>query len=83
LAGVLLGLLIIPKRFRETVGKIVDLGVVCVIFFMGVSLGGSPSLWEDLADGGIKALVISAFGVAFSVLSVWLLNKAAAGRGEK
>lgn len=83
LGGIAIGALVFPKKWLKAVDGAITLGVGLVLFFMGVSLGGDPSFFQNLLASGLPAAVMSLCTVGGSVLAVWLLSRLFLRRGGK
>ncbi len=63
------------KKILDRMDKL-QLGVLVVLLFvMGVRIGADDKVVIQVGNLGLKALIITLFAVAFSVLFVWLLRK--------
>lgn len=81
--GILLGLFVIPKKVAKANSILQQISMVAALFLMGLSLGMTPTLWEDLKTAGIVSICIAAATVLGSVLAVWLLTSLFMGRKRK
>ncbi len=73
--GAVLGATIFPRRLLWANNRLITIGLALVLFTMGASLGGSPTLLADLAAAGSQAAVLAVAATAGSVLVVWLLTR--------
>ncbi|MEA5010758.1 MAG: LysO family transporter [Angelakisella sp.] len=75
LGGILIGATIFPRKWLGIVSRMVTLGVILVLFCMGLSLGGSPTLVQDLTQAGWEAVLFAAATIAGSVAVVALVAR--------
>lgn len=74
--GILVGVTIPMKDHHvECLGKLQSVGVILLIFVMGLSMGLDRKLLSQLSILGYKALVFAALTTLFSVLAVYLLTR--------
>ncbi|OFI01412.1 hypothetical protein CLOACE_21370 [Clostridium acetireducens DSM 10703] len=74
--GIAVGKLeIIPKKYLKHNSKVQYLGVVTLLFFMGVSIGINKSIINNLDIIGFKSLVFSILTTVFSILFVYISTK--------
>lgn len=55
--------------------KLLSIGLIFLLFFLGAELGTSPDIIFQLQWIGLKAFIHALFTVAGSVLAVWILEK--------
>jgi len=61
-------------KYTDKLQKIsLNVSILLLLFFMGVSLGKDPLLTTKLSSFGIQALAISGFSIFFSILAVLLI----------
>ena len=73
--GIGIGLTLFPKKFLKWNSKLQVLGIALLLFAMGASLGGSPTLLEDIKSAGGQAILFALATIAGSVLMVYLLTR--------
>ncbi|WP_291580931.1 LysO family transporter [Clostridium sp. UBA6640] len=74
--GMLLGYFIpLTKKQKEVNGKLQQLGVVFLLFFMGASIGANEEVIKNLGAIGLKSFTFSLLACAFSVIAVYFLTK--------
>jgi Kef-type K+ transport system membrane component KefB len=88
--GMLLGYFIpLTKKQKEINGKLQQLGVVFLLFFMGASIGANEEVIKNIGAIGLKSFTFSLLACAFSVIAVYFLSKKVFGskkettQGEK
>ncbi|MGL4332978.1 MAG: LysO family transporter [Bacteroidales bacterium] len=72
LTGIITGY-ILRKKDLTFVHKSITLFIWGLLFFLGVSVGINETLLSNLPTLGIDALVITAGGLAGSLLMAWLI----------
>lgn len=74
-AGIVIGFTIFPPKFLKVNGIVQTVGILLTLFFVGVSLGGSETFFEDIKVAGINAIVLMLGAVLFSIIIVYLITK--------
>jgi len=64
-----------PEFIFNLSQRLVSLGLILLLFFLGASLGNHPDITSQLRWLGFKALVHASFTVAGSILVVWILER--------
>lgn len=74
--GVVIGVAVnIPEKVKEYTQKLQYIGVIILLFTMGVSLGLNKSLLNNLKNIGYKSLVFAFLTSLFSVVIVYLSTR--------
>lgn len=74
IGGVLVGWLLRARRFTF-LGRILSVVVLLLLFSLGIEIGSSPDVMQNLPSLGGSAVVIALFSILGSVLLAWLLYK--------
>jgi len=64
-----------PEFIFNLSQRLISLGLILLLFFLGASLGSHPNITTQLRWIGFKALVHASFTVAGSVLLVCILER--------
>lgn len=67
-AGILSGYFILPEVIYDYTGLFMDIGLCCLLFFVGIDIGNNKKAFTDLKKTGLRILVIPAaiiFGSLF------------------
>ncbi len=82
--GIMVGALI-PMNDRQvtTLGKLQSVGVILLLFVMGLSMGLDRKLLSQLSNLGYKALVFAGLTTLFSIAAVYMLTRGLEKRGAK
>jgi len=62
------------KNLQKWVGKLTDVVVCALLFLLGVSIGSSSDIIENLSSLGLQAFVLSFGAVAGSILAMLPIN---------
>ncbi len=74
--GMLLGYLLRQKKqVIRTVERLTVWCIFLLLFFMGLSIGHDPLIFNSLPSLGVTALIISASGIVGSLFSALILWK--------
>lgn len=74
--GMILGYFIpLTKKQKGINGKLQQLGVVFLLFFMGASIGANEEVIKNIGSIGLKSFTFSLLACAFSVIAVYFLSK--------
>lgn len=65
----------LTKKQKEVNGKLQQLGVVFLLFFMGASIGANEEVIRNIGSIGLKSFTFSLLACAFSVIVVYFLSK--------
>ena len=75
LIGIIIGLKWFPTKFKKWNERIQVMSISILIFLMGVTLGSRPSFLKDIAQLGLKSLLLAIIPIIFSVLFVYFITK--------
>jgi len=74
--GVMLGLCSrTPEFIFKLSQRLISVGLIFLLFFLGASLGNHPNIAAQIRWIGFKALVHASFTVGGSILLVWILER--------
>ena len=75
-AGIILGYskLFGPKD-KEKVMKLQKAGLYLLVFSMGLAIGNSKEIIENIKEVGINAIFISLSSIVFSILMVYITDR--------
>lgn len=74
--GMILGYFIsLTEKQKEVNGKLQQLGVVFLLFFMGASIGANEEVIKNIGKIGVKSFTFSLLACAFSVIVVYFVSK--------
>lgn len=65
----------LTKKQKEVNGKLQQVGVVFLLFFMGASIGANEEVIRNIGSIGLKSFTFSLLACAFSVIVVYFLSK--------
>ena len=72
----------LPRAFYKYTDKITMVGLMVLLFSMGISIGNNDQILKHLNSLGIKALAIATFSIIGSVLVIWFLQRKIFRGGE-
>lgn len=75
LGGLLGGSNKLPKSVYKYTDKLTLVGLIILLFSMGVSIGNNDEILKHLDSLGIQALAIATFSIIGSVLAIWFLQR--------
>ena len=75
LSGIFVGFLIRTRTFTKHVSSIINVIIVLLLFFLGVSVGANRQIVENFASIGVEAFAIAIATTIGSVLSAWFVYK--------
>ncbi|HTN68157.1 MAG TPA: LysO family transporter [Dysgonamonadaceae bacterium] len=73
LSGVLIGYLTRNKTYITYVGSIINIIIVLLLFFLGVSVGANKQIVESFANIGKDAFAIASATTLGSVFCAWFI----------
>ncbi len=73
--GLAAGATVVPAKMTKAVDILLTAAVGLILFTMGVSLGASPTLLDDLRQAGMQAFALTAAAMVCSVAVVYLLAR--------
>ncbi|MDK2799493.1 MAG: hypothetical protein PWP27_866 [Clostridiales bacterium] len=74
--GVVIGLLkFIPEKHMKYNAKFQQIGVILLLFSMGVSIGANKEIIYNLKDMGIQSAVFAVMTSLFSIFIVFVVSK--------
>ena len=73
--GLIIGIKFFPSKWKKLNGVLQVIAIMVTLFAMGVSLGASPSFFEDLKTLGLRSIAITIGAVAGSILLVYLFTQ--------
>lgn len=56
--GILSGLFILPETVYESTGLLLDVGLCCLLFFVGIDIGSNKETLNNIKKAGFKILII-------------------------
>lgn len=62
----------LPEKYRRLTSQVTLVSLLLLLFLMGNAIGSNPDVMADLPRIGARALILSLFAVAGSVLFAWL-----------
>lgn len=81
-AGVLTGMLVrVIAKYIKLVQNLQQVGVLALLFAMGVGIGGNKELLSKIQLMGVKSVVFAVLTTAFSIAFVYLATRIF-GKGE-
>jgi uncharacterized membrane protein YbjE (DUF340 family) len=82
--GIILGsFLKLSDKQKKLNGKLQMIGLIALLFSMGVSMGSNDKIIGSLGEIGIKALVLALLASLFSVFAIFVINKMLNKRGVR
>ena len=76
LLGVLVGSVFkLNEKQLNTISKLQTVGVVSLLFVMGISIGVNPNIISELSKIGYKALIIAVLTTLFSIVFVYFITQ--------
>jgi uncharacterized membrane protein YbjE (DUF340 family) len=76
LAGVAIGLLIAGRKKAHSISdRLMTYSVYLLLFFMGLRVGTSEEVMQNLAATGLVSLLIAMAGMAGSILFAFLIGR--------
>lgn len=63
-------------------GKLQTIGVIALIFTMGLSIGANKTLVAKFSQMGLKAFVFALLSVFFSVFLIWIFYSLKGGKSR-
>jgi uncharacterized membrane protein YbjE (DUF340 family) len=82
--GVLVGAVVPMKEHQvAALGKLQSIGVILLLFVMGLSMGLDRKLLSQLSTLGYKALVYAGLTTAFSIAAVYLFTRKLGKKGAQ
>jgi len=83
LLGIILGRSgLLPEKIFTWTEKITVIGLIILLFTMGLGIGGDPQVFNNLDSLGLQAFVLASGSILGSILIAWFLQKRYFG-GEK
>lgn len=74
--GILVGCSdILPKKIYNSTNKITIVGLVVLLFSMGLGIGSNGEILSNLDKLGLKAFLLATGSITGSVFLVWFLQK--------
>ncbi|GAA0120895.1 MAG: LysO family transporter [Clostridium argentinense] len=74
--GIILGYFTsLTDKQKEVNGKLQQLGVVFLLFFMGASIGANEEVIKNIGRIGLKSFTFSLMACIFSVIVVYFVSK--------
>lgn len=67
-AGVLSGLFAVPQSFYDVTGLLLDIGLCCLLFFVGIDIGRNKDTFKNIKALGFRVLMIPVAAIAGSLL---------------
>lgn len=58
IGGILSGFFIVPESFDSSTGLLLDIGLCCLLFFVGIDIGNNKDTFKNLKSVGFKALIV-------------------------
>lgn len=58
IAGILSGLFVLPESVYDSTGLMLDLGLCCLLFFVGMDIGKNNNTFKNLKTVGFKMLIV-------------------------
>jgi len=67
-AGIILsGFFILPESIYQSTGLLLDIGLCCLLFFVGIDIGNNKDTFKNLKNVGLKVLIVPIAAVAGSL----------------
>lgn len=73
LSGAVAGYLLRNRPATKHVGKVINIIIILLLFFLGVSTGSNQQVIRNFRFIGFDAFMIALAGTAGSILCAWLL----------
>ncbi|WP_052446612.1 LysO family transporter [Candidatus Soleaferrea massiliensis] len=73
--GFIIGIKFFPSKWKKVNGIIQIAAIMLTLFAMGVSLGASPTFFEDIKTLGLRSVVLTIGAVLGSILLVYLFTQ--------
>lgn len=73
---------LLPKSVYQYTDKLTMVGLMILLFSMGISIGINEEILKHLDSLGIQALAIASFSIIGSVLALWFLQRKIFRGGE-
>lgn len=67
IAGILSGLFILPESVYGSTGLLLDIGLCCLLFFVGIDIGKSKDTFKNLKKVGFKILIVPVMAIIGSL----------------
>lgn len=58
IGGILSGFFILPDSIYQNTGLLLDIGLCCLLFFVGIEIGNNKNTFKNLKKVGLKMLVV-------------------------
>lgn len=76
IAGIIVGAFVkMPKIVEKLIGHLQTVGVILLLFAMGIGVGANPDLFNQLSDIGLHSLAMALGAVIGSTCLIFLLLK--------
>jgi len=63
IAGILSGLFLLPQSVFTSTGLMLDIGLCCLLFFVGIDIGKNKDTFKNLKSVGLKVLIVPAAAI--------------------
>ncbi|BEP29429.1 LysO family transporter [Helicovermis profundi] len=70
-------------KIKKNISNLQTLGVVSLLFVMGISIGINPNIISELSNIGIKALVFALLTTIFSIIFVYFITQYIVKKNEE
>jgi len=67
IVGILSGFFILPESIYQNTGLLLDIGLCCLLFFVGIDIGNNKETFKNLKNVGFKVLIVPVFAIAGSL----------------
>ncbi len=58
IGGILSGFYILPESIYDNTGLLLDIGLCCLLFFVGIDIGNNKDTFKNLKSVGVKTLLV-------------------------
>ncbi|TYB33816.1 MAG: lysine exporter LysO family protein [Flexistipes sinusarabici] len=73
ITGIAFGYFLSGKYINKTQKFFLNISILLLLFFMGVSIGKDPELFDKIAGFGFQAFVIASSTIFFSIIGVLIV----------
>lgn len=67
ICGILSGFFILPESVYNSTGLMLDIGLCCLLFFVGIDIGNNKDTFKNLKTVGLKVLIVPAAAIIGSL----------------
>ena len=67
IGGIISGFFILPESIYQSTGLLLDIGLCCLLFFVGIDIGNNKETFKNLKNVGFKVLIVPVFAIAGSL----------------